>query len=178
MEKTNIYYEQFSTLLKLAKKRHKAMMALVGEKIEDEPNETFEIYHPYPLKYANKIMHPKGFYYWDIPEYSNGSTRNARCLFLLPSHAVADAMYPYLIRDNSEMEAKYALTPGYDRDRLLITETIGNDEIEIIWSFDYKKPSKHGNYWYSIDKFWFGVRVNGLVLHQDKKIKDLIKIDL
>lgn len=178
MKKTNIYYEQFSVLLKLAKKRHEDMTSLVGAKIENEPHETFEIYHPYSLKYSTKILHPKGFYYWDIPEYRNGSTRNARCLFLLPSHAVADARYPYLIRDTSEMEEKYNLTPGYDRARVLIEEIIGNDKVEIIWSFDYKKPSKHGNYWYSIDKFWFGVKINDVVVYRDKKIKGLIGIDL
>lgn len=179
MKKTNIYYRQFRGLLDIAITEHWKMIELVGIKISDFSSETFNLYVSYPVSQCKMKKIPGSLqHYWDIPEYSNGSTRHSKCLFLLPSHAVGDACYPYLVRDTSEVEERYKASTFYDREKILMTETIGNDFVEIVWSFDYGQPDKNGAWYYHIQEFWFGVRVNGKIIHREKELEKLININL
>lgn len=176
MEKSNPQYYQFSTLLKIAESIQEKMTSYIGHPIPGERNEKFLLYISYDQKYCKKVsIHGTSQNYWDIPQYSNGTIRHAKCLFLVPSHDVEDAAYPYLIKDNSEMEQKYSDDPGYDREKVLMKEFFGKDKIEIVWSFDYKKPEKYGNYFYVIDNFWFGIRKNGVLISKEDSINKLLE---
>jgi hypothetical protein len=179
MLKTDKYHYQFKTFLKIADSLQKKMESLVDQNIPGESHEKFLLYISYDIERCAKQPIPGTPHcYWDIPEYTNGTTRHAKCLFLLPWHSVGDACHPYLIQDTSEVEKRYLQNKGYDREKILLSEFFGEDLIEVVWSFDYDKPRKEGNYYYSIDKFWFGIKKDNVLILKSKSIKELIKADL
>lgn len=169
----NSQREQARTFLKIAESIYRNMWKKVGTPIEGESSEKFNLYVSYPKSKSRWVKRPvtEGYGHWYIPFYTNGSTRQTKCLFLLPSLAVGDAAYPYLVRDNSEVEKRF--TEGYNRERILAWEYFGEDKVEIVWSFDFGKPYPDGQHWYWVDKFWFAVRVNGEIINKSDNISKL-----
>lgn len=180
MNKKDPRFEQFETLLKLASTQHKRMNKIVGVPIPGELSEKVSLYITYPLDKCIKHKMPVGLgHYWDIPRYTNGSTRHAQCLFLLPCEAVHDGAYPYSVRDTSEIEQRYLDTPGYDREKVLIEEVFDDiNHIQVVWSFDYAVPDGRGTWFYHIEKFWFGIKKNGILITKESSIEKLININL
>jgi hypothetical protein len=162
--------QQEKSFLQIANLIYENMSRNIGTSIEGERSEKFQLYISYDIKKAEWVDRPvtEGYGYWNIPRYTNGSTRRAECLFLLPCTAVGDAAYPYLVKDNSEMEKKF--TEGYNRERILAWEYFGEDKVEIIWSFDFGKPHPYGQHHYWVDKFWFGLRINGEIVCKNNNI--------
>lgn len=160
--------EQMDSLVKIAKKKHKDLIKLVGQDVQPQLNsyssEKLQLYISYPEKYCT--FNGK---FWDIPQYSNGSTRHAQCLFLLGSMACGDAEYAYV---GSWDEINENLKSG-EREKILIEEYIDDNLVELIWSFDMCAPRREGQHWYSVDYFWFAARINGIVYEKHKDIKNL-----
>ena len=163
--------EQKRTLVKLAKSAYEKLIQMVGEPIPGESHEKFMLNISYDIKECNWIDKKGG--YWEIPRYSNGTTRRAKCIFLIPPAYTGDGGYAYLVRDNSVMESRFLENDNYDRRRLLIKEEIDGKLVELIWSFDFGTPNKNGQYYYWIDKYWFGVVIDGELACKVDDIKKL-----
>jgi len=159
--------EQAETLLKIAQKTYKKLYKKVGVPIEGEPNETFLLSCSYSIEDCNWMGD-----HWDIPRYSNGSTRHTKCLFLIPPTYTGDGAYPYICDNNDTMEERF-IGKDYDREKVLIKEYFSENLVEVIWSFDFGAPSSEGQYYYFMDKFWFGIRLNGELIDKKGSIKSL-----
>lgn len=160
-------------LLQLAASRHKKLMKLVGVPINKswpgehtDDNVKLQISYPVGRCVKNGEL-------WDIPQYTNGSTRRASCLFLLPPDAVGDGMYAYAVSNNSEMEERFKESPLYDREKVLASESRNVNLFEVVWSYDFGSPRSEGQHYYWVKEFWFGVRVNGKLLSKAREIKHL-----
>lgn len=180
MNRRDPRFEQFETLLKLAARQHARMIKMVGVPIPGELSEKVSLYLTYPLDKCTKEKMPYSFgHYWDIPRYTNGSTRHAQCLFLMPCEAVCDGAYPYLVKDTKEIEQRYLDTPGYDREKILIEEVFdGMNLIQVVWSFDYAVPNGQGTWYYHVERFWFGIKKNGVLITKENSIEKLININI
>ena len=159
--------EQQSTLVKIAIRQHKNLAKLIGQEVPNpynSSNEKIQLYISYPHHLAT--FNGK---YWDIPQYTNGTTRRAQCLFLLGPMYTGDGTHAYL-GDREEIERRLK---DSEREKILIQEEIDGNFIEIIWSYDIASPNSHGQYYYYPDYFWFAIRINGIIIEKLKDINDL-----
>jgi hypothetical protein len=73
---------EIDSLKRAARKQHKKLLALVGTPVPNS-TETLLLYCSYPKDRMTWMED-----HWDIPQYTNGSTRHAKCLFQIASTAV------------------------------------------------------------------------------------------
>jgi hypothetical protein len=165
--------ELSKSVLKKAKAAHKKLFNRIGTQISENSSEKVLLCVSYPVKYCNKV---DGI--WDIPSYTNGTTRRTQCIFLIPSTAVGDGAYAYSVSNNTEMEERFKESDMYDREKVLASERVGKNLIEIVWSFDFSAPNRDVQQYYSIDKFWFGVKVNDTLTMKRDELKDLMVTDM
>jgi hypothetical protein len=156
-------------LLSNAGKKYRSLMNLVGKPVPDSDREKIQLYVDYPRKYAT--FNGK---FWDIPEYTNGTTRRVQCLFLIAPLHTGNGTHAY-VGSEEEIEEKLVAS---EREKILASDTINGILIEVVWSFDIEKPNRDGQYYYSIDAFWFGVRINGKLVKKEWILSQLTVPDL
>lgn len=160
--------EQMTSLVNIAKTQHQKLFKLIGQPVEDwypKNKEKIQLYVQYPEKFCKYNGQ-----YWDIPEYTNGSTRHVKALFRLDMMACGDAEYAY----RGSWDEINEKLKGCEREKLLIKEYIDGNLVELIWSYDMKAPEQYGQHWYSVDYFWFAAKINGIVYQKHKDINDLV----
>lgn len=155
--------EQYQSLLSIAKEQRKKLCKTLGEKITDHYNSEEVLMY---ISYSEKDAIWTGKY-WDIPEYTNGTTRHARCLFLItPNTCVGQG---YCVQTGSrESYEKYRLESEHSKINLV--ETIQDHEVEISWTWEWDLKEKERYFIYP-SEFFLQTRINGEVVWREKGLK-------
>ncbi len=161
--------EQFKTLLKMSRRKRTIMMKEVGKPVPNYHNSSSEETMLY-ISYPESKMTWTGKY-WDVPEYTNGTTRHARALFRITPRISLSNGYGYCVcvSDISNYEDR-RLESEYEK--LMYKEDIKGQKVEIVWSWDWqpwdKDELKNGAWFLSVGKFYLAVKINGKIIKRFK----------
>ena len=158
--------EQYLTLLKIAKKQRQDLCKVLGEDVNSyHNNETVLLYISYPQKHATWTGK-----YWDIPQYVNGSTRHARCLFLItPDVCIGQG---YCVQTGSR-ESYEKLRLESEHSKINLIETIQGHDVQISWTWEWDLEEKERWFIYP-GEFFLETRINGKVVWREKGLKSHI----
>lgn len=158
--------EQFQTLFKIAKRKQRKAMRKVGKIVDEDrdPNELFQICLHYPEDRMIKQTDKDGMTWWDVPSYTNGTTRHAQCLFRISPKT--EIGHGYCV--GAEPLSKYEhIRQESETEKLLIQEHFGDHLVELVWTWDWAPHKERNVYRIGVGDYYMAVKVNG------KKVKTL-----
>lgn len=148
--------KEFKNLLKAARRKRSIMMKEVGKPVPNS-DEVTKLYISYPeskMTWTGK--------YWDIPKYTNGTTRHARALFRITNRISIGGGYCVCVDSLDKYEDR-RLESEYEK--LLSKKVIEGRNVEIVWTWEWrnwdKDEQKYGAWFLSVGAFYLAVRIDG-----------------
>lgn len=152
---------KIETILKKAKNEFKRLNSFVGQPVPKSDGEKVRLAIDY---FRDEAIYNEKEGYWDIPQYTNGTTRPARCIFLLHLLVCGDGEH-CCVGSWEEINRHLAKS---EREKILASGEVDGNLVEYIWSYDMAGPLREGQWWYHIDHFWIGLRINGQIISRSR----------
>jgi len=159
--------EQFKSLLEIARIKKKHALEKVGTPIEGEPNQKYLLYVDYSEDKCIKKVDKYGLVWWDIPSYSNGSTRHAKSLFRIGNTCIGDG---YCVCVDNDMSYYDYIKDESETEKILMTEYFDMNLVELVWTWDWrpwkKEAKKNGSYFIVVGEFYIALKINGKIVQK------------